>query len=241
MTSSNVALKRIVAYIIDYILITLISSALVYITFLNPRYDEYVEASKTYNEIAQSYYDREIDANEFSAQISEVSYELNSTGYVYTIGSIIIIFLYYGVFVYFTKGQTLGKRIMGIKIVSNKGRELKLYNYLIRAFILNGVILNLGTLIAICFKESTYLKIYNAFSNFDMILMIVLFLMVLFYKDGRGLHDILAGTKVIDVRDEKNLAVNEEQPEEKKEEVEVIKPKKKRQTTKKKDNKENKS
>ena len=93
MTSSNVALKRIVAYIIDYILITLISSALVYITFLNPRYDEYVEASKTYNEIAQSYYDREIDANEFSAQISEVSYELNSTGYVYTIGSIIIVFL----------------------------------------------------------------------------------------------------------------------------------------------------
>ena len=228
--TSNVPLKRIVAYIIDYLLITLVSTALVYITFINPRYDEYLEASKEYNAVAEQYYSKEITAKEFSEQINDLSYELNSTGYVYTIGNIIIIFLYFGVFVYFTKGQTLGKRIMGIKIVSNKGKDLKIYNYFIRAFILNGVILNLCTLIAICFKESTYLKIYSAASNFDLILMIILFLMILFWKDGRGLHDILAGTKVIDVRDEANLEVVEEMKE--KDEVEIIKPKK--TTTKKK-------
>lgn len=224
--TSNVPLKRIVAYIIDYLLITLISTSLVYITFINPRYDEYVEASKNYNAVAEQYYKQEITAKEFSKQINDLSYELNSNGYVYTIGNIIIIFLYYGVFVYFTKGQTLGKRIMGIKIVSNKGKELKLYNYFIRTFILNGVIMNLCTLIAICFKESTYITIYTAASNFDMILMIILFLMILFWKDGRGLHDILAGTKVIDVRDEANLEVVEETKE--KDEVEIIKPKKSR-------------
>ena len=224
--TSNVPLKRIVAYIIDYLLITLVSTALVYITFINPRYDEYLEASKEYNAVAEQYYSKEITAKEFSEQINDLSYELNSTGYVYTIGNIIIIFLYFGVFVYFTKGQTLGKRIMGIKIVSNKGKDLKIYNYFIRAFILNGVILNLCTLIAICFKESTYLKIYSAASNFDLILMIILFLMILFWKDGRGLHDILAGTKVIDVRDEANLEVVEETKE--KDEVEIIKPKKSR-------------
>ena len=224
--TSNVPLKRIVAYIIDYLLITLVSTALVYITFINPRYDEYLEASKEYNAVAEQYYSKEITAKEFSEQINDLSYELNSTGYVYTIGNIIIIFLYFGVFVYFTKGQTLGKRIMGIKIVSNKGKDLKIYNYFIRAFILNGVILNLCTLIAICFKESTYLKIYSAASNFNLILMIILFLMILFWKNGRGLHDILAGTKVIDVRDEANLEVVEETKE--KDEIEIIKPKKSR-------------
>ena len=233
--TSNVPLKRIVAYIIDYLLITLVSTALVYITFINPRYDEYLEASKEYNAVAEQYYSKEITAKEFSEQINDLSYELNSTGYVYTIGNIIIIFLYFGVFVYFTKGQTLGKRIMGIKIVSNKGKDLKIYNYFIRAFILNGVILNLCTLIAICFKESTYLKIYSAASNFDLILMIILFLMILFWKDGRGLHDILAGTKVIDVRDEANLEVVEETKE--KDEVEIIKPQK-TTTKKKKQNKD---
>lgn len=224
--TSNVALKRIAAYIIDYLVITLISSALVYLTFINPRYDEYVESSQAYSEVLQDYYDREIDADELSERTQDLSYELNSNGYVYTIGTIIIIFLYYGVFVYFTKGQTLGKKIMGIKIVSNKGKELKLHNYFIRAFILNGVIMNLLTLIAICFKESTYLTIYTIASNFDMILMIILFLMILFYKDGRGLHDILAGTKVIDVREEENLEV--EEPKKETEEIEIIKPKKTR-------------
>ena len=136
-------------------------------------------------------------------------------------------------FVYFTKGQTLGKKIMGIKIVSNKGKDLKLHNYFIRAFILNGVIMNILTLIAICFKESTYLTIYTVASNFDMILTIVIFLMILFYKDGRGLHDIFAGTKVIDVREENNLEVVEEQKSTK-EEVEVIKPQKTTKNRKKK-------
>ena len=233
--TSNIALKRIIAYFIDYLIITLISSALTYITFINPRYDEYVETSSEYTKLMQEYYDGEIDASEFSLATKDLSYELNSNGYVYTIGTIVIVFLYFGVFVYFTKGQTLGKKIMNIRIIGNKGQELKLHNYFIRAFILNGIIMNLATLVAICFKESTYLTIYTVASNFDMILTIVIFLMVLFYKDGRGLHDILAGTKVIDVRDEANLEVVEETKE--KDEVEIIKPKK-TTTKKKKQNKD---
>lgn len=217
--SNNIALKRIVAYIIDYMIITLISTSLVYITFINPRYDEYIEASNAYNNLVQEYYNKDIDAKELTTESRNLSYEINSNGYVYTIGNIIIIFLYYGVFVYFTKGQTLGKKIMGIKIVSNKEKELKIYNYFIRAFILNGVILSILTLIAICFKESIYLNIYTIASNFDMILMIVLFLMVLFNKDGRGIHDILAGTKVVDAR----ATLTQDNSEE---EIKIIKPKK---------------
>ena len=230
MTSNNIAFKRIIAFVIDYLVITLICSALTYISFINPRYDGYMEAAKQYNEIMQNYANREIDATEATAQISDLSYDIDSNGYVYTIGNVIVIFLYYGVFAYFTKGQTLGKKIMGIKIISNKGKELKLYQYFLRAFILNGVISNLLTLVAICFKESTYMTIYTFANNFELILMIVLFLMVLFWKDGRGLHDIVAGTKVIDVRDEANLAAEEEP----KEEIEIIKPKKTTKGSKKK-------
>ena len=236
--TSNIALKRIIAYFIDYLVITLISSALTYITFINPRYDEYVETSSEYTELMQQYYDGEIDANEFSEATRDLSYELNSNGYVYTIGTIVIVFLYFGVFVYFTKGQTLGKKIMNIRIVGNKGQELKLHNYFIRAFILNGIIMNLATLIAICFKESTYLTIYTAASNFDMILTIIIFLMVLFYKDGRGLHDILAGTKVIDLKapvveepveeTSKNEETSKSDEKDEEEKVEIIKPKKSR-------------
>ena len=46
--TSNVPLKRIVAYIIDYLLITLVSTALVYITFINPRYDEVISSDEKF-------------------------------------------------------------------------------------------------------------------------------------------------------------------------------------------------
>ncbi len=216
---NNVALKRICAYLIDYIVITLICSALIYIPFINPRYEGYMETSDQYNEVLQAYASGEIDVNEATEQINDLRYELNSNGYVYIIGEIIITFLYYGVFVYFTHGQTLGKRILGIKIVSNKGKKLGLHNYFIRTFILNGVISSIIVLIAICFKESTFITMCDVASSINTILMIIIFLMILFWREGRGLHDILAGTKVIDVR-------NEEAVEESLEEVKVIKPKK---------------
>ena len=64
--------------------------------------------------------------------------------------------------------------------------------------------------------------------------------MILFYKDGRGLHDILAGTKVVDVRmpleennrEKEEIATSKNTKEDA--EVEVIKPKKAKKTEKKK-------
>lgn len=217
---SNLALKRVVAYLIDFLIITLISSALVYLTFLNPKYDEYMKASDEYSALMNDYYDKKINTTELTEKAQDISYDLTKTGYVYVIGDIVIAFLYFGVFAYYTKGQTLGKKIMKIRIVSKKeGKDVKLYQYFIRTFILNGIILNIISLIAICFTKKTFMTIYAYGSNFDTILMIVNFLMVMFQVEGRGIHDILAGTKVIDLKSV-NIEVKEES------EVEVA-PKKK--------------
>ncbi|MCM1053545.1 MAG: RDD family protein [Ruminococcus sp.] len=200
--------KRVCAYLIDFIVITLISAAITSISFLNPKYEEYSKVSGEYNEILNSYYKGDIEIGELSEATRELSYEMNKNGYVYLISGIVVSFLYFGGFAFITKGQTLGKKIMRIKIVSNKDKELKLYNYLIRCFILNGIIPNIITLVAICFSKSTYFKIYNIGSNFDTILMIVIFLMIMLNKEERGLHDIIAGTKVIDL---KTLEVKEDE------------------------------
>ncbi len=215
MKASSI-LKRAGAYLIDLFIVTLFSTALLYISFLNPKYDKYLEASDKYNEVLTKYYEKEIDIKEFNQETQEYSYIMNKNGYVYVIGDIVIIFLYFGLFAYWTKGQTLGKKLFSLKIVSNKDKELKPYNYFIRAFILNSVILKICTLIAVCFNKSTYFKIYNTGSNIDSILLMIIMLMILFNKEGRGLHDMIAGTKVIDLKD-KELKASEE----------VIKPTKK--------------
>ncbi len=225
---SNIVLKRIVAYMIDALIVMLLSSLLTRMSFLNPKYDEYLEVADKQSEIMLDYYNQEINIQEYNERMNDLSYDVSKSGYVYIIGDIVIAFLYFGVFACITKGQTLGKRIMNIKIVSNKNKDLKLYNYLIRTFILNGIILNIFTLVAICFKESTFLSIYTVGTKIDSILLILNLLMICFYKEGRGLHDILAGTKVIDVK-----ALNEV-AEEPKKEVEVIAPVKQEKETKKK-------
>lgn len=223
--TNNLIFKRIGAFLIDYLIITFISAGLVYIAFINPKYEEYQAASETYANILTDYYDGKINADEFSKQNTEISYDLNKSGYVYIIGNITITLLYYGVFVYFTKGQTLGKRLMNIKIVSNKDKELKIYNYFIRAIILNGIIGNVITLIAICFSRNTYYQINGIGSDIISILYILIFITVVI--NGRGLHDYIAGTKVISTKEQIEIDSDKNLEIKKEEEVTIIKPKKK--------------
>lgn len=224
--TNNLTFKRVCAYLIDYIIITFISAALIQISFINPRYDKYVEISNTYNDILADYSDNKIDINEFAEKQQELSYDLNKNGYVYIIGSITISMLYFGVFAYFTKGQTLGKKIMNIKLVNAKeDKDLKIYQYFIRAIVLNGILLNLVILIAICFDRSTYNSIYNISSNINTILEILIFVTVVL--NGRGIHDYIAGTKVISTKELVQDNLKEET-----EEVTVIKPNKKNKSKK---------
>ena len=49
----------------------------------------------------------------------------------------------------------------------------------------------------------------NIGSDVDSILSITIVLMILFYKDGRGLHDLAAQTKVIDLKDYDEQGIDE--------------------------------
>ncbi|MCI9281391.1 MAG: RDD family protein [Bacilli bacterium] len=221
--NNSLIFKRIGAYLIDLLVITLFSMILTKISFINPRYEEYVEVSTKYNEMLNDYYEKKINITEFNSKVSKMSYDMNKSGYVYIIGDIAVIILYFGIYNFASKGKTLGKRIMNLQITSAKDKPLKIYNYLIRCILLNGIIMDIITLIAICFTKETYFEIYSIGSNFNMILQIIIFLSIMFSVNGRGLHDLIAGTKVINTK-VSNEGLVKENKEEIKEEVEIIKP-----------------
>lgn len=221
--NNSLIFKRIGAYLIDLLVITLFSMILTKISFINPRYEEYVEVSTKYNEMLNDYYEKKINITEFNSKVSDMSYDMNKSGFVYIIGDIAVIILYFGIYNFASKGKTLGKRIMNLQIISAKDKSLKIYNYLIRCILLNGIIMDIITLIAICFTKETYFEIYSLGSNFNMILQIIIFLSIMFSVNGRGLHDLIAGTKVINTK-VSNEEVVKENKEEIKEEVEIIKP-----------------
>lgn len=221
--NNSLIFKRIGAYLIDLLVITLFSMILTKISFINPRYEEYVEVSTKYNEMLNDYYEKKINITEFNSKVSEMSYDMNKSGFVYIIGDIAVIILYFGIYNFASKGKTLGKRIMNLQITSAKDKPLKIYNYLIRCILLNGIIMDIITLIAICFTRETYFEIYSLGSNFNMMLQIIIFLSIIFSVNGRGLHDLIAGTKVINTK-VSNEEVVKENKEEIKEKVEIIKP-----------------
>ncbi len=199
MKNENLAFKRIGAYAIDYILILIISMVFVYLP-INPKLDEYIKVSDSYTTVLDDYSKGSITSAEFNTKTMDLSYDMNKNGMVYIGCSIIVAFLYYGVFAYVTDGQTLGKKLMKIKIVSKEEKSAKIYQYFIRTFLINGVIMNIVTLIAVNFNKGTYNSIYSTSSNLNLAFLLIVFLTIVFSNENRGLHDRIAGTKVISTK-----------------------------------------
>ena len=97
-------------------------------------------------------------------------------------------------------------------------------NYLIRSLLVDSILINTISIVTILFLEkSSYLKVYDVISTIFGAVYVIIFAMILFRQDGRGLHDLLANTKVISLND--NKVLNEEPIKEEKKETkkEVIK------------------
>lgn len=192
--------KRIGAYLLDAIVVMVIGTILANMKFINPNYDKYIEINDTYREKMDAYLAGDITMEEFQKVVEDTSYDMNKNGIVYIACDLVIIVLYFGVCEYLLNGQTLGKKLFNIRVVSSKDKKLNVGNYIIRAVILNGVILDIVNLIALQFSKATYQVITSYASTFNTCLFLIIFVMILFNKEGRGLHDVIAGTKVIDLK-----------------------------------------
>lgn len=187
--------KRITAYLVDIMIITFISSL---ITFVIPTSENYTKLTKQFSNLTEEYANQKITKEEYLTKGSEINYSLSKETVAESIVTLVITISYFVVFTYFMNGETIGKKIMKIKITSNNHKKLTMNNYLVRSLIINSILLQFISILTILFLDKkTYLSVYNIISNAFSIIFVVSFMMILFRKDGRGLHDILANTKVI--------------------------------------------
>ena len=106
--------------------------------------------------------------------------------------------LYFGLFQYYNKGQTIGKKLMKIKVVSNDGKKLKLSQVIIRMLIINSVLTSVILISLISFEsKGLYISTSKYINMIDATLVSASIIMIMFKNDGRGLHDLLANTKVV--------------------------------------------
>ena len=105
---------------------------------------------------------------------------------------------YFVVFQFMNKGQTLGKKLLHLRIVDKDSKKTPtMVKFLIRSLIALGILSTAVNLLVISiFSKKTYIPCYYTVSIIEIIFIVVSIALIIF-KDGRGLHDMMANTKVI--------------------------------------------
>lgn len=189
----DISLKRIMAFVIDIFVIAIIFEV-VNLLPIDPYKEEYKESYSKYTELIKS-----DNSSEVKDEIISLNYEMYKYKAYSQCISFVILILYFGVLEYFLKGQTLGKRIMKLRVVSCNESSVTIPKYIIRIIVLNNIwlsCLNVGAVYVftgIKFYYVTY--VINLLSSLIYLINLV---MVMFRKDNRGLHDFVVSTKVIE-------------------------------------------
>lgn len=190
--------KRIFAYIIDYFIILLVLS------FITANINVGSDITEKVNNLTNEYKNGNITIEEYNEEALPLNYELTKRKLPVNVITCVIIIGYYIVFAYFNKGQTLGKKICKIRVVNDKGERASIWNILIRSLFIYGIITTLYSLISINFLDiESFNYSVSVVSVIESLFIVISLLMMLYKKDGRGLHDIIAKTKVIGEDDKK--------------------------------------
>lgn len=194
-------LKRITAYLIDMTIVMLASSMLASISYINPQLDEYNKIYKEFTEVASKYSKNEITDEEYNKLTIDYNYELEKNNIITMVISITTTILYFAIFQKYNNGQTLGKRIMKIKI-----DKLSLWRYLIRTIILYNVFFNLLKIILILIvSKENYILASNILYVGALMVETTTLVLINMRKDARGLHDLISGSHVTEVRNLKEV------------------------------------
>lgn len=183
---------RASAYIIDAIIVLIILNI---ITIGVPTNNSY---NKKITELTKQLSNGEITTQEYYDQYADVYYDLQKSNTVVNIISIILTIAYFVVFQYLNKGQTIGKKLFNLKIVSADEKPIKLSQIIIRSiFIYSLISAILNIIFVYIIGKDSYYMVSTITTMIDTLLILITVIFILFRQDKRGMHDVIAKTKVI--------------------------------------------
>lgn len=191
-------IKRLGALIIDMIIVSTVVSMFTFFVNNNSNYEK---LTKEYSDVMEQAMDKKTSPKEYKkllSKASDISYDLSKQTVVVSFVSLTIYILYFIVFQFYNKGQTIGKKLMKIKIESNDGKDLTMNQLAVRSLIINSILANLILLAVIILgSKDVYFVSSTTVSMIQYIIIFTTAIMILFRKDKRGLHDVITNTKVI--------------------------------------------
>ena len=116
---------------------------------------------------------------------------------IVSIVSILFKVLYFIVYQIYNNGQTMGKKIMKIKMVSDSG-ELLMNQMILRSMLNNFIFVDLSVFIFMLFSpKKYYMSLIGIVYFAHYLLLLISIFMLIYRKDGRTITDKVVHTKVI--------------------------------------------
>ena len=185
--------ERFGAYIIDTIMLSIIVSLICFNIQSNDS-----EIEKRLTDLKKQYTTSEITTKEFYSGYNDILYDNQKNNMISTGVSLILTIGYFIVFQFMNKGQTLGKKLLHLRVVDKDTEKTPtIIKFLIRSLIVLGILSSTISLLVISlFSKKTYIPCYYIVSIIEIVFTVISIALIIF-KDGRGLHDKMANTKVI--------------------------------------------
>ena len=210
MNNSGV-FKRLFAFIIDMIIVSIISSIIysglnAIFNFKTTTTEKYVnsveEITNKFNEIDK---DNPSDIEEtynlmskFSKMTKENYKDITIEGVPNSLVNFVVIVLYFIVLAFYLKGQTLGKKLLNIRVVNNDNKPVTVNALVVRGIILYSLYTTIVDLIFVFILDNdSYYKLHSVMSGISFTVMFISFIMIIFNKDKKGIHDLISKTKVV--------------------------------------------
>lgn len=184
---------RLIAYIVDALIISIV---VMLISSIFPN-SNYKKLNDELDKVTENYTNKEIDFSTYVYNYADINQDMMKES-LYT--NLIQGFLIVGYFIILpvcNNGQTLGKKLFKIKIVSDKG-ELDYNQLIIRTLIVDGLgYLILSMALLYILPSFAYFITTSILSLVETLVTIISVGMIIKNDNHKGIHDILSGTKVI--------------------------------------------
>ena len=179
--------RRALAYIIDFTILGVLVSLTLLFTKVDTSSVEYEMSN-----LAELLLTENINIKTYIKNYGKLFYKYDIIQFITNL----INFLYI-IIPGFTKGQTIGKKIMKIRIVNDDNTCVSIINLIKRALLIDFLGYLLITLIIINFISGfPYFIIATILGILQFSLVIVSSFMILYNKKQKGIHDILTKTKI---------------------------------------------
>lgn len=187
-------IQRLAAFILDVFIVSMVASLISY-PFLD--LDSINKLNESSTQVVEDYMTQKISINEYTSDSISISYEMARKQGVLSLITIFLNILYFVVFQVKNNGQTIGKKLLRIKVSSQDG-NLGMNQMIFRSLIINSILVDMVSFGILLFTSAT-IYFYGAgiLSMIQFAIIAISGFMVMLSKKSQGIHDMVAHTDVV--------------------------------------------